>query len=423
MVKWGLLALLPGCSLITDSFVTNDFSGDQYPIDVETSSGAIIVGLAQQARPDRDAVLDVLSPITIVDQGPSVFSSLSVVDLTLLGENGPGGALEQPRARFPEAQLVTLHPCDDPACSVGPGNAPRPFDAVLGADTLAGDALRLRLGDSRMFILADIAGDDHHRAIACDTVFDSPYRGGGTLVIAGTELPFGNRRITLQSCLGPKPAETQQDRRGTDALLVMSTSIGISILSETAYTRYAEGHPGVPTLAQLTTADSVFLPSGLVTGKRAMIDGMALVGATANGLAPCREVYAHHVLTPGDCITDQSSPDFTQDCPCENNNAFCQVPAVLELQPPAGLDVLVVPDDNSTLQALRTELRPDQPEVDGLLGTNAITAAEIDIDYPHDRIVARCAQANCVARPQLATSADRTQVQNCLGVTPRVSSR
>jgi hypothetical protein len=80
----------------------------------------------------------------------------------------------------------------------------------------------------------------------------------------------------------------------------------------------------------------------------------------------------------------------------------------------ASIPVLVVPDTEPTLQALRTELRPDQPEVDGLLGTDALRSAEIDVDYPHDRLIARCTQPGCLVRPQLTQATDRCQINLCI---------
>jgi hypothetical protein len=91
------------------------------------------------------------------------------------------------------------------------------------------------------------------------------------------------------------------------------------------------------------------------------------------------------------------------------------VPAILELTPELGIDFLVVSDDNETLQALRTELRPDQPEVDGVLGTDLLRSAEIDVDYPHDRLLARCTGPGCLARPQLTNvSRDRCAINHCI---------
>ena len=430
---------LAGCTLITDSFLSNDFSGDPFPVPVDTTTGAIMVGVRQAGSSDRAAVLDLLSPFTVTDPGPGILPSLTYADLTLLGA-APGGALGVPRARFRSAQLIAVHPCDTDTCSVGEEGGLREFGAILGADSLAGDAIRLRLGDDKMFVLPDVGGSDPARSLNCDAVFRSPYRGGGTLVVVGTELPFGNRRITVQACLGQDPDPpldlappstgglspylTALNQRGSDVLLVVSTSIGITILGESAYQRYLQAHPDAP---GPTGSGVVYMPSGPVAGQRARIDRLALVAApTSNALAPCRQIYAHRLLsahalrnTQTECAEPGAVPPADSgllDCPCKNGDASCPVPAILELDATSdgGLDILVVPDSDPTLQALRTELRPDQPEVDGLLGTNALRAAEIDVDYPHDRLVTRCAGPGCTARPQLATTADRCQINHCI---------
>jgi hypothetical protein len=338
--------------------------------------------------------------------------------------------------------LVALHPCADECDAADPSCDPvectvcaadpatrRPFQGIIGADVLAGDAVRLRLGDNQLFILPDIGGDDRARSLDCDAVFRSPYRGGGTLVVSGTELPFGNRRITLQACLGPDrdpvtpsggtPDPAMFRAHGSDALLVVSTSIGISILDESAYERYRLAHADavIPTLDALPV-DQVYLPSGPVHGRRARLDRLALVAtSTSNALSPCRQLYAHRLLTTfklqdRNCKLDGNGQS-SFDCPCKDGGTFCAVPAILELTPPAGIDVLVVPDDEPTLQALRTELRPDQAEVDGLLGSDVLRTAEVDVDYPHDRLVARCPGGSCSARPQLAQDGDVCQINRC----------
>jgi hypothetical protein len=434
----GAMALaLGGCTLITDSFLTNDFSGDPFPVNVDTTTGAIIVGMRRPGLGDRPAVLDLLSPFTVIDQKATNDPSVSYVELTLLGGRDPGAPLDLatavPRAVFPDAQLVALHPCacdaGDPdcgpgQCSVGAPGAVQSFQGIIGADVLAGDAVRLRLGDGQLFILPDVGGSDRGRSLDCDAVFNSPYRGGGTLVASGTELPFGNRRITLQACLGqdPDPGSTPAiatlSQNGTNALLVVSTSIGISLLGEAAYQRYLLAHPSAPPLAMLTPG-SVFLPSGPIAGRRATVDRLALVAAsTSNGLAPCRQLYAHRLLTTHKLSDAQCRRDgdgkSELDCPCKDASTSCAVPAILELTPPAGIDVLVVSDDDPTLQALRTELRPDQPEVDGILGTDVLRGAEIDVDYPHDRVLARCPAGSCSARPQLAQDGDVCQINRCI---------
>jgi hypothetical protein len=466
---------LGGCTLITDSFLTNDFSGDAFPTHVDTQTGAIVVGLRPASAPSdetSDAVLDLLSPITVIDSGPMSRPEVRYGDLLLLGNAQPGSGDRVVRARFPDAQLVALHPCADvddrglpnldcrigvPAGAGGPDRS-RVFRGIVGADVLAGDAVRLRLGSDEIFVLADIGGNDRSRGLACDAVFGSPYRGGGTLVIAGTELPFGNRRITLQACLGPDAdqdpllAPTDQaahktpfpepdpvnacdrerarseiassfQQRGTDALFVVSTSIGISILGAAAYDRYVLGHPGTPSRDQLPSG-SVLLPSGAVSGGLATIERLALVGAaSSNALAPCRQLYAHRLLSalgeidPAEldrCLGSDGQPIYRFAAPCKDRTSFCPVPSILELTRPTGIAVLVVADTDPTLQALRAELRPDQPEVDGILGTDALRSVELDVDYPHDRVLARCPGADCIVRPPLAQKEDRCQINGCI---------
>jgi hypothetical protein len=435
---------LAGCTLITDSFRQNDFSGDPFPIYIGRESGAVMIGAHEPDGPPLPAVLDVLSPVTLTDPGIHKLQALVTSDLTLLGRSSrTDPEFDVPRARLRSAEVISLHPCaeseEEPVCSVGRPGMQQPYGAIVGANVLAGDALRLRLGDAEVFVLADVGGDERDRTFACDAVFSSPYRGGGTLLIAGTEVPFGGRRVTLQTCLGadpdPAPIVTgsppvaealPQTARGGDALLVMSTGIGITLISEPAYERYRQASllqakllrrsappTEPPPLDELPDA-SAFLPSGQVFGRRALLDRLTLTAAaSSSSRAPCRQAYAHHLLLEGDCSPDEP------DCPC-TSGSFCSVPAVVELVPPGGFEVLVVPDGDATLQALRAELRPDQPEVDGILGADMLRFAEIDVDYPHDRVLMRCTApaSECQTRPALAAAADRTQVGQCIGRVP-----
>ena len=418
----GVLALLAGCGTITDlvtsSFDTNDFSGDQFPITVQRAEGAVIIGVSDSDDSQlRTAVLDVLSPVTVIDNGKDVPPSIDNPDLLVLGQRTSGGALDLPRGKFHETQVLTLHPCQDDVCVVGTQDGQRAIDAVVGMSVFASDALRLRLADNQIFILPDIAGDEFHRSFACDAVFPSPFRGGGTLLVGGTEVPFPNRRIAIDSCLDPRPDPTDdlaQSQRGTNVLLVASTGIGPSLLDESAYARYRENHPTLPEAAALVQK-TVFLPSGPVTGGVVQIPTIALVGNwTSNPRAPCRQVYASHLLVAGNCLP--GSDPARGDCPCDAGDEFCSVPAIVELKPTAQIEMIVVPNANPTLQSLRTELRPDRPEVDGILGANALQDVELDVDFPHGRLLGRCTgdPTLCQARPELPDENSRHQVQACI---------
>lgn len=410
-----LLSLCAGCDYFT-FFDTNPFSGDPFPILVETDSGAVVVGIRESSsRPMREAVLDVLSPITIVDLGADVEPEFNDRTFTLYGARAPGEPLDQPRARL-DARVATLHPClrDTPICEVGTPAAPRSFDAIIGLDAFSSDSLRLRLDTHEMFIFPDIAGDSTRRAEACDVVMPAPFRGGGTLILGGAEVSFPNRRIAIDTCLAPNPdprEQMPQRDRGVDALLVVSTAIGTSMINEATYTRYREVFATEPALDALPE-ETILLPSGPVTGRMTTIPAIALVGNLSSvPRAPCRGVYASHLFERGSCLPGV-------DCPCPDGKLFCSAPSVIELAPPARIPVLVVPNDNPTLQALRTELRPDRPEVDGLLGTSALAGLELDIDIPHDRLLGRCVDtANCGARVQLAEDEPKARdyLRTCLG--------
>jgi hypothetical protein len=406
------LGLGLGCNTIIDkttsSFDTTSFSGDPYPISVDTSSGAIVLGLGEDTHTGiRTAVLDVLSPLTIADRGVDAPVRVDESNVTIYGVAGDG-TFATPRARFAGKSVATLHPCDleTQTCTVGPVDNPRPFDAVLGMDAFSGDALRIRRAANEIQLFPDIAGDDEHRTRACDAVFPSTFRGGGTLVLGGTEIDFPNRRIAIDTCMAPNPDADTQSKRGVDALFVLSTAIDISLINESTYAHYLDLDPTAPALDALPE-QMAQLPSGPVAGRATTLPSLALVGnLPSNPRAPCRQVYAHHLLTDHSCIAGD-------DCPCTNGNSFCPVPAVVELA--GSFPVLVVSDSDPTLLALRAELRPDRPEVNGILGLSALDALELDVDYPHGRALMRCTdRTSCAARVTLTDDASRDKIHACL---------
>ncbi len=409
IVAWIALAVT-ACS-------TDSFSGDAFPIHVDTTAGPVLIHLEPSggvgAGTPLVATLDVLAPFTLIDPGQGAAVTREDITVTLLGQRAPGSTDLVARAQF-AVGAVALHPCapTDPAgpCTVGDAAAPTAIGAVLGADALDGDAIRLALATSDVYVLADIAGDDESRTQQCDAVFSSPFRGGGTLVLGGTEVAFAGRRIAIGACLAPAPGAANPLERGTNALLVLSTGIGPTLLSASAYARYCQvaAHGCDPDPGGLPR-QTVLLPSGPITGGLATLPALALVATpSSNARGPCQDLHASHTLvdTWGD---DPSCGAVDTLCP---SDGLCGAPAAAELATP--IEVVVVDDADPTLQALRAELRPDQAEVDGILGTRAIAALELDIDYPHGRILARCAGASCAIRPKLVSCKYMPRVTACL---------
>ncbi len=447
------LALLSGCDLLTDPFSTNDFSGDPFPIAVDTSSGAVSLFARGDGVAEGTALLDILAPVSIVDpSSPTAAPRIETRSLALLA---PPDRIQ--RALL-SGQLIELHPCDtgvtDPAqlqdnCTVGGEGREQEISLTIGADLLAGDALRLELQQRRMFLLPDIAGTDSDRSDACDAVFSQPFRGGGTLLIGGTELPYLGRRIVITACANPievtplnptllAPAarlasllppwaaswapRAVPTQRGIDLLLVTSTAVSETLLSESAYRRYLLSvmpDDQIDAFLAAQPAGYVTLISGRVDGRRATLPSLALVGKSTERGA-CGDVYAHRYLTRDDNLNppfmeelDEEDQDGiisaclpgTVDCPCDS--LPCGAPAIVELagSGDAQLNVLVIPDDNPLLVGLRTELHPDEAEVDGVIGNELISRLSFDVDYPNNRVLARCAEpvngGSCLARPEL----------------------
>ena len=390
------------------------FSGDPFPVYLDRAAGAFVVTIRVGDGAPETAVLDLLSPITILDAPLGEAPRRRRVELALLGHRSPTDPELITRARF-SPSAIFLHPCDGEApCTVGAPGAPRPITAVIGADTLRGDAIRFHPSEDRISVLPDIAGDSEARARTCDAELPSPFYGGGTLVLGGTELGFSGLRIALNVCLSPDPLQADPAARGIDSAMVLSSGIGPSIIGAARYTAYAT-ETGATPLESLPPA-SVLLPSGVVEGRLARIAGIA-IAATATSESPrgaCREVYAQHLLSGRDCVEGD-------DCPC-TEGTFCGAPAVIELA--TSIEAIVVPDTHPLLQALRAELRPSQPEIDGILGMSALVSTELDVDYPGNRLLFRCAGAGCTVRPKLGDRAGRAVIARCLlGAIPAIDAR
>jgi hypothetical protein len=383
--------------------------GDGLAIPFDSSSGAILLPIREGGQV-RTALVDLLAPITVLDAPDGQPPSRRCADLTLLA----GGV---PRAHLLLTATV-LHACPTgEPCQVGPVDAARPVEAVIGADAFAPGAVRIDFAARTLALFPDVAGSAAARGRQCEAVIPDPFRGGGTLFIGGTEVDFAARRIALGACLAPAPFDPEDPdglaglrTTGVDAELVLSTGLGPTVLGASAYRRY-QAASGAPPLEALP-AHELWIPAGRLAGRRATIPRLALTGEHTDGRGPCRQVYAHRMLSLASCGDADTAP--AGGCPCPGGASFCRAPAVVELAPTAPLEVLVVADDHPVLQALRSELRPRSAEVEGILGTDALARTSIDVDGPNRRVLIRCAAPGCLVRPELLTVGVREVVRRCL---------
>ena len=374
---------------------------DGVPIDIDMSHGPVLVDLRDPEGDSRAAVIDLLAPITVIDVDDGTTPSRRSTDLTLLDTNGVA------RARL-ELTVTRLASCPGGECQVGTDPDVHVVDTIVGGDAFAPAAARFDFFAQRLTILPDIAGDTAARGSMCEAEVPSPFRGGGTLFLGGSEVDFPARRIAISACLAHDTSVDAPVDTGADVQLVLSTGIGPTILTESAYERWRVAAGGGPAIATLPRG-SVWMPmgaDGAIDGAIGTIDRMALVGYTADRRGACRQVYAHHLLSDHNCAEGE-------DCPCDDA-PFCKIPGIVELTPPEQIQVLIVDDDHPVLQALRAELRPGTPEVDGILGTGALARASVDVDAPNNRLLMRCHAAGCQVRPDLLTPDVRPTVARCL---------
>ena len=415
---WAVAAALLPMALAAGACEDSSQGFDPFPVQFDDSSGAVVLA-ASVGNGAVPAVVNTLSPVSIVDPfqpgealPPPARRNLSLI---LLGLDA-GGQPTIPRARFDNTSVLEIHPCGgDQACLIGLGDDALPVGAVIGYDILARGALRIDFADRQLRMFPRTPGTDAELTDDCEAVVGNVFAGGGTLEVAGTEVPYPGRRPVLGACLdAADPPEDQE--HGTDALLVVSTGIGPSVLAASAYQRYAAAS-GAPALADLPQAE-LHLSSTTSTVRLAEIGRLALVGHLTQDnqtqdRGPCRELYLNRLMAEGGCGGGTDGGPAPASCPCPNGDSFCRTAAAIDRLGP--VQVAVVNDDDPALQALRDELRPDRAELDGILGGAALAPLRMELDYPSNRVVLRCrGGGSCLTRPQVRSRSSLASLATCL---------
>jgi hypothetical protein len=445
-------ASLAACSDIPAPNIT------AYPIPMSMDGGVVVVSLRIDDGDSVPAVIDTLSPLTVVDgvavRGEPVDEpERRRHDLTILSAAGDTGV---PRARFGNLNSFDLHPCagqdagDGQPCRLGVDGATQPFYAILGADLWSDYAIRFSFAKRLLSLFPDVSGDDQARALLCETVFGAPFYGGGTLAVSGADIRFIGYRTAMGACmLAETPAATDAGppvpvcpsgdagaavslpRRygGLNALFVLSTGLPITLVSESFHARYLDRctELGVECDATLGAPEMLHVASGPIPVRRTTLTGLTLVSEYSDRRGPCEELYTNAFMVRcGDLPQGESCCGDRDDerdcamaalpCPCEGRQdeerQFCRAAAAAMLQ--HTFPVAVISDAEPMLQALRDELRPELPELDGILAPSAVEPLEIDMDYPNNRVLLRCEPTRagqCATLPAIIDRDTRDDLQ------------
>ncbi len=383
---------------------------DPFPIRFDDGRGVVVIG-ADVGDGVVPAVLDTLAPVTVIDPlaaGRTVGDPRRRrVEVTLFGLD-QNGMPSVPRARFPDTSAIETHPCGgDTLCRIGAGPSAVEFGALLGTDILGRASMRLDFPARELRFFPEMAGTEADLTSDCQAVFSSAFAGGGTILVGGTEVPYSGRRAVIGACLDREDASDEVDR-GIDALMAISTGTGMSLLAASAYDRYA-AYTGAPPRDDLI-AGQLYLASGPTDVVFTEIGRAALVGSLSDESGergPCRELYLNRLMSVDACNQGGVAP-----CPCPDNDRFCRTAAAVDLTGP--IAVAVVPDDHPLLQSLRDELRPERPELDGVLGASALSRLRVDLDYPNGRMVARCrVPIGCKTLPAVRSESSLADLDRC----------
>jgi len=375
---------------------------DPFPIGIQTSSGAIVGAVAFGDEEPVPVVIDTLSPVTIADPGVVQDPTRRRLVLTLHGVDA-NATPTVARARYDGAIAYDIHPCgDQDSCGVGLAEETVSVGGIVGFDILARHAVTIDFTNQTMTMSPDVAGDNPDRRRACEAEFPSAFAGGGTLKVGGDEQRFSGRRPAVRTCLAPGEGVASRDQ-GENALLVLSTGSPISSLSQSAYERYRASSTELPTIAELPE-EVVETTSGRLALPVADIPGAAFLGQVRGERGACRELYANRIMALGGCDNLGIG-----DCPCPDNERFCRTGAAIVSR--ETVRFAIINDQDPALQALRDELRPGLPEVDGLLSARDFRHLRVSLDYPNGRMLMRCELPGaCETRPVIVSQSQADSI-------------
>lgn len=192
----------------------------------------------------------------------------------------------------------------------------------------------------------------------------------------------------IVACCTQKNAESAALRSGIDLALVLDTGVGPLVLSDAAWRRIVPllGTPPVTTDADLLIAtwpDPIPAKWSTIP-KYALVD---LESEPATDPGPCVELARARRLEQVAFQVDQDARNqvattaCTQRCDADPREPDKAQNSAAYLELTGAIPVAVIPDDHPYLQGLRFDIRPEGPEVDGVIGAGALGRSRVEIDY------------------------------------------
>ena len=440
-----------------------------------SSDGGALVAFAglPGAGQTFQMVIDTGSPFTILAAPPGASAQTNPASWDLYGAAAGPSMVPPLRASFRGWDVIgaPLYPAGDPSFLP---------QGVLGADLLRGYSVEFRFGAlcpgggselcSSMTFWGHLNEDASLLEDAGYAVVNFTPFGGGEITAEGDPDFLGLRgpldvpatRVVLRACAVPDafspdsgsprlslasctngPAALEQTS-GVDLSLMIDTGVGPLVLSASAWARVvaaaARALPTPITLPPPPLAPPAPAPSPLYVATWptaipvllwATIPRFVLINLEAgadNDPGPCVELGRSRrteIVSYQNKMVSPPAPGLcAAPCDLDPNNRSEAANSAAYLEIGGQIPVAVISDDDPFLQGLRFDVLPEGPELDGLVGANALGRSRLELDYlsSPSRAVFSCETGDrevCWAAARCPQLPDRSSVHYCFGLGPQ----
>ena len=246
---------------------------------------------------------------------------------------------------------------------------------------------------------SELASWDSAKKQHCLAVVGTPRVGGGLIKYVdpsgeATEAQLNATRLTVPMCLLPlpfnrdvvktgdspeKPKHGAASTSGVAAHAVLATGLGTSVIARSAFKRLLAWDPTITE----TKGATLHLPYGKESVSTVTLTRVAVVSSETRWLGPCGELALRRRLLVGP-KTGLSKEDSAMLADKTFNGASAGILST-------SVTFAVLDDKSPLLQGLRNELRSQTADVDVVLGGSFLKHFVVEVDYPGDRTIFRCA--------------------------------
>jgi hypothetical protein len=443
MTRRALAGFLAGPLLASPACSEPCCTVDSRPIPLErATSGELLAPISAGGVAAGSAVVDTGSPLTFWHtDAPSAPPRIERRTLAFLG---PAAAAQTAPTRAIFRKVATV---ETRLTAIALPAGVTPPAAVLGGDLLKEFSVEIAFGTPAVTLWTRPPAPDSFLSASGFSVLHLPRFGGGELEsrdpsdFLGESGPhqFPPSRLVLRVCAAPDVFDRQAalpdrccsgDERslatGTDLSLLLSTGVGPVVLARSAWLRINARMgtaPPVGTARPLALA----LAAQPLNAEWNHLPRLALVDQEADFSSdpgPCAELGRARRLEQVALRQSQNMALAACALPCDQDPRAREraqnSAAYVELD--EEVEVAIIEDTEPLLDAVRKEVLPEGPQIDGFLGATSLARTHVELDYlgKNTRAIFSCeaagADTRCRAVARCPRLPGRGQTRACFGL-------